>query len=1080
MRWRYAWPRAASHGRLVLIAGLLAGLACHPPDRRIQVAGLDGRLLAALEDVLAPVPQFSGPPLLGLRFRPQTGSPCPPALGYQDAPRRGGPQRNRLARLGRELAHFAAEHGNTPHVLRMQALWTLLSIPTPEGRERTVRLLEESLAREPASMARRNDLAAAHLVRASLDGQVAEYAVALELLDTAAAEPTQAVLANRTYALQCLTLWDDAELVWQQLSWAARQGADKRQRVAAATAVSASSSSPGGAADDDPVARRRRGEWLLGEWGKQLLQGHSAAARELLREAEAIGTEIQTRRGDSLLRASVAVIRQAETSRKRFELDALMRGHAAFHSVRGDAIYAECRPATLRFAERQLDRAGSPFAGFVRLDRAVCVYFANEFSRAEALFDELRQDARRRGEPAVEARCEWLLGLIGVVQARFAEANRHYARAIELFSRLGEDAHVVYLRSLRARSFEYGGARREAWSERLPPLSGRQAIRDPTRLFVILDEAVSALQDQGYRVAALSFLSAQMRVAEAAARQSGKTDLLVFSLLARAALLSETGRDDAAARDVDAAEKAWARLSSFNESRSRLRVEIDLRRTLVDRRLGSERDLAAVDRAIAFFARSASSLGGQLQILKLDQLRARIDSRRGDFRAARADLLRGAAEVERQRLETATIEERARILAQAREIFSELVRLDLDEFHDPMAALDAVERSSNRVLLDAARDRVGEAVAGPVLRLEALRRLLPPGTIVVRYGHLADRILLWTVDDGRLSFEQRLLPAEDLRQQVEQCREILASGGAGTAREAHCDALAQTLLPKHLLNLAAGAQPRPVLFVPDEIVAPLPLGALRIAPGGPYLLQAARVAYAPSLTLLLAGSRALRRDGDSPPHSALFVSDPAFSREIFPSLGRLPAARRAVSHYASHYPLNEILTDQAATVPAVLAALDRFELLHFDGHGLSNAQYPERGGLLLTPTGPRRVELGSAMLTASNLRLHSHSHLRLVILGACSTGLATYRDTAEVTGLAAAFLAQGVPEVVAAAWDVPDDDAAELLERFHRSLAAGSPTVAALQTAQIEFLLSHRPAATAWAAFQLFARAENPPQVRLK
>ncbi|HXM69912.1 MAG TPA: CHAT domain-containing protein, partial [Thermoanaerobaculia bacterium] len=791
-----------------------------------------------------------------------------------------------------------------------------------------------------------------------------EFAEALELLDTGpAAASFKAILANRSYALQCLTLWDDAEQAWQQLPREARDEEGKRRQAAAATTGSASSVSSGGTAAIDPSARRRRGEWLLGEWGKQLLQGHSTAAEDLLREAEAIGADIDTHRGDSLLRTSVAVIRNAETSGKRFELDALMRGHAAFHSVRGDAIYAECRPATLRFAMRELTRAGSPFAAFIRLDQAICAYFANEFSRAEATLGELRQDARRRGEPAIEARCEWMLGLIGVVQARFAETNQHYSRAIDLFSRLGEDAHVIYLRSLRARSYEYGGARREAWGERLAALSGRRVIRDPTRLFVIFDEAVSALQDQGYHIAALGFMSEQMRAAQAGARQSGKTDLLVFTLLARAALFSETGRDEAAARDVDAAERAWARLPSFSESRNRLRVEIDLRRTLVDHRQGLERALAAIDRASAFFARTASSLGGQLQILKLEQLRARIESRRGDFRAARTDLLRGAAEVERERLEAATMEDRARILAQAREIFSELMRLDLDDFHDPVAALDALERSSNRVLLDTARDRAGNAIERPALRLEALSRLLPAGAIVVRFGHLADRILLWTLDEGRLSFEQRFLPATELRRQVEQCRNLLARGTAGGEPASLCDTLAQTLLPKHLLNMAAGGPQRLVLFVPDEIVAPLPLGALRIAPDRPYLLRVARVAYAPSLTLLLAGSRALRRDGDPAPHTALFVSDPAFSREIFPSLGRLPAARRAVSGYTSHYPRNEVLTDQAATVPAVLAALNRFELLHFDGHGLTNAQYPERGGLLLAPSDSRRPDLASAMLT---------------------------------------------------------------------------------------------------------------------
>lgn len=1070
---------AALVGRL-LLAALAVDLGCQAPDHRREVAQLDARILTALDEIVAPLPRLSGSSLHALRFRPQPGGPCPPAMTLAEWARHADGRREELTGLGRQVAYLSAERGDAPDVLRLQALWALLSNPTPDGRERMERLLERSLASEPRSLERRNDLAAARLLQASLDGKSDDFAAALDLLDNGAAvRQPAALLVNQSYALQCLTLWGDAVQTWRQLPRAVKQSSDASPLLAAAAASTgpeaptAPGAFQGGSGDQDPVARRRRGEWLLGEWATQRLQGNLVPAQGLLREAAAIGASLDSRYGDTLLSTSVGVIRQAEASGDRARLAALLRGHAAFHAVRGRAIYADCRPAILVSAERQLTLAASPFAGAVRLDRAICSYFANDFSTALAALGELQQEARKRSETALEGRCEWMLGLIGVVQARFAEANRHYARAIELFSRLGEDAHVAYIRSLRARSYEYGGAPQEAWDERLIALSRRSAVRDLPRLFVIFDEAVAALQGHGHRAAALDFLSEQMHVAEAEVRQTGKTDLLVFTLLARAALLTEIGRDAEAARDLEEAEQAWARLPPHNVNRNRLRVEIELRRTLADHRLGTAQVLGAVDHAIAFFARTASSLGGQLQLLKLYQQRAQIDSRRGDFRAARADLLRGAAEVEHQRLEVATMEDRARFLAQARDIFLDLVRLDLDQFHDPGAALDTLERSSNRILADATRHRADQMTPGRVLRFETLRRALPAGAIVVRFGHLPGRLLLWTFFDGRLVFEQRRLAQDDVSRQVEQCRDLLARGEAGSESEAVCDSLAQTLLPRQLLELAAAGQKRLVMFVPDEILAPLPLGALRIVPRGPYLLERFRVCYAPSLTLLLGGGRG--QGGAEAPalHSALFVSDPAISTEIFPALGRLPAARRAAPRYAAHYPVSRMLTDREATVPAVLAALDRFELLHFDGHGLSNSQYPERGGLLLAPADPRHPTLASSLLSAASLAPHAGGRLRLVILGACSTGLAIYRNTAEVTGLAAAFLAHGVPEVVTAAWDVPDDQAAELLDRLHRGLASGESTIDALQAAQLQLLHTHGPAATAWAAFQIFTQAKS-------
>ncbi|HVT58223.1 MAG TPA: CHAT domain-containing protein [Thermoanaerobaculia bacterium] len=1061
------WTPTAGHARLFVFLVTLAGVSCHAQDGWRDVAELDGKILAVVDRVLDPVPRFSGSSFNAERFRPQSGGPCPPALGRAKARALDHDERRRLPLLRYELTRLAAARGNVPAVLRVRAIWTLLSNPTPEGRDRMVRLLQVALAREPGSASRRNDLAAAHLLRASLDGQSSGFAMALELLSGGPPLPRPAGLVNQAYASQCLTLWNRAQESWRQLDLP--QPADRRPRPGPRAALSSSAS--GGATMADPLEWRRRGEWLLGEWGEQLRRGNVTASETLLREAEAIGAKLQARGGDPLLGASIRVIRWATSRGNRAAVKTLASGHAAFHEVRGDAIYSDCRLETLRYAARELAAASSPFVRWVRLDQAVCAYYANHFSRAEAILTALQYEAQQRGEIALEGRAEWMLGLLRVVQARFAEANRHYARAIELFSRLGEEAHVVYLRSLRARSYEYGGARRDAWRERLAALTGRAAIRDPIRLFVVFDEAVQALQAQGYRSAALAFLSEQMRAAEAGARQSGKTDLLVFTLLARAVLLAETGRRTEAARDVAGAEEAWSRLTSFNENRNRQRIEIDLQRALLDGR-GVPEPLAAVDRAIGFFASSASSLGGQLQALKLYQLRAQIDSRRGDFQAARADLLRGAAEIERQRLEVARMEDRAHFLAQARDLFLDLVRLELDRFHDPLAALDALERSSNRVLADAAPRGSAKASTRVALRLGTLRESVADGMLVVRFGHLPDRLLLWTYLDGRLELEQRPLPEAELGHRIERCRDFLARGQPGDEREAACDTIAQTLLPRRLRKLAREGGVGTVVLVPDEIVAPLPLGSLRIAPGGPYLLERLQLCYVPSLALLLAGEPGPDRRS-SPPRSALFVSDPAFDRDLFPSLQRLPAARRTVSIYASHYARSEILSDRQATAKAVLSVIDRFDVLHFDGHALTNSQYPERGGLLLAPSNPRRPERASSLLTAADLPPRALRRLRLVILGACSTGLATYQDTAETAGLAAAFLAEGVPEVVAAAWEVPDDDVAELLGRFHQELAAGRSAAAALQSAQIMFLRSPARATAAWAAFQLFVGAKS-------
>ena len=998
---------------------------------------------------------------------------CPSALTRPALLVLDAEERRRLKELSRAVSGIARTPDNEAAVLRLSALWGLIENPTSEGRDRLVRLFQSALAREPKSADRKNDLAVAYLLRASVDGQTGELAAALELLEPITkdqASPAGA-LFNHAYALQCLTLRDAAREMWRRVPGAYPASAQLQLSPALAVTVnnvSGSRNQNASLTEMGPLQLRRRGEWLLGEWGSHRLQGDLSGSRALLREAEVIGARLEARSRDRLLSSAVGIILQAFKDGDRQRLLRLQRGHAAFHDVRGTAIYSECRPGELASAESSLAVAGSPFASWVRLDQAVCAYFDKDFQHAETILLALRAKARSRGYLSLEGRADWLLGLVRMVQGRFVEADRSYSEAIDLFSRLGEAAHAVYLQSLRAKSYDYGGAKQEAWRERLAALARRPSVDDPERLFTIFDEAAQALRRQGFPVAALGFLAEQMRAAERAARETGKTDLLAFTLMYRADLFIEIGRRAEAAADVDRAADVWSRLPAGNESRRRLQAEIDVRRSLLDEGANPEETLTAFNHAIAFFAGPSNSLGDQVEILKLYKLRAQVELEHGRFAAARDDLLRGIAEMERQRLEVAAMDDRARFLSQGRDLFRALIRLELDQLHDAGAALVSFERGSNRVLADASEAHLGGANMSALrFRAEALRDLLPAGTLVVRFGHLADRLLLWTFLAGRMEFEQRPLPEADLARQIQLCRDLLSRGASSTEREVACDALAQTALPKRLQGLPAGSR---VLLIPDDALASLPFAALRTSPGSPYLVERFRLSYTPSLSSWLAGTPA-PSPPHGPPQTALFVSDPAFSRELFPDLSQLPASQKAVAGYASRYRHAKTLSDQRATAPALLAALDHFEVLQFDGHGLTNSQYPERGGLLLAPANPVAPDLHSSLLTARDLPPRALQHLRLVILGACSTGLTTYRETAEVTGLAAGFLARGVPEVIAAAWRVPDEPSALLLDRLHRELAAGRPTDEALQTAQLALLhssLSERDRTATWAAFQVF------------
>jgi CHAT domain-containing protein len=75
-----------------------------------------------------------------------------------------------------------------------------------------------------------------------------------------------------------------------------------------------------------------------------------------------------------------------------------------------------------------------------------------------------------------------------------------------------------------------------------------------------------------------------------------------------------------------------------------------------------------------------------------------------------------------------------------------------------------------------------------------------------------------------------------------------------------------------------------------------------------------------------------------------------------------------------------------------------------------------------------------------------------------------------VIGLSRAWIAAGVPAVIASLWSVPDAPTSALMVAFYRQLAQGAPTAHALRRAMLT-VLPHHPNPLDWAAFTLIGEA---------
>ena len=1041
---RARWSRPLALGPLLGFACLavLAG-TCAESAR----GGDRERLLALLDERLAPAPRFSDAP-----EAPPCTSRTPAAAGVrmvcrtEPLPLSDVPAARRLTR---RVEARAARRPADAEAQADLALAVLLGSWSPSGRDRAVDLLRSALEQEPDSPRRHNDLVAALLLRGEVDDRPWDLVEALEILAPdcrSMRTSSRETSLHRSLAVDALGLRPEPTFDPETTAAASRPAAD------AATL-------------------RHGAEASLGDWGVELTAGRPVRAAASLANADALASSLGERTGDRLLADAVEVVGAATREGADSRLAALADAHAGFRLLRGARPYSPCdgpsRTALTRIG-RELAQHASPFHLWAEIDRAVCAYFDKDLGAAEEILRDVLAAIGSRSYPALEGRCRWLLGLTFMVQARFSEAEAEYRRAIALFERIGETGSAVYVRSLRAKNFEHVGMREEAWRQRRRALAGRSRV-DPERANTILEEAVHALRRQGRPSAALIFLEEQIRGAAETARGTGAVDLLAYALLDRAALATELGLDRVAARDLDRVERLWHRLPAGHESQERLGIELEVEREIRRLPLELPRALAAVDRALGFFRAGSEAPGDQVEVLRLRRIRARLNLSGGRIAAAEQDLEQGIAEAERQRAGIVDAEERARFLAREQDLFEELVRLRLDHRHDALGALRTWERAGNRLLLDVddPRQRRRPDLAG--LDSVALDRFLPPGTLVVRFGALTDRLLVWTIFDGRLELEQKPVGRAALADRIASFRRALLTpadrGGPATLG----DALSDLLLPARLAALEPGA---PLLLVPDPVLLELPFAALPSPAGEGCLLERHVLSYSPSLALW---SRP--RDGGAPPaagvRSALIVSDPAFDPQRFPDLPRLDAARRALPEQAELYARRMVLRGAEATKSALVAALPGHEVLIFDGHGLTDRQAPDRGGLVLAPETAATEDSDPSLLRPGDLDRSGLESLELVVLAACSTTLAPYPQTSEVAGLAGAFLARGVPRVITAAWEVEDRHAAGLFLRFHREFIAGESAEAALRRAQLALLDSGDPSLarpSVWAAYQVFRR----------
>jgi tetratricopeptide (TPR) repeat protein len=250
---------------------------------------------------------------------------------------------------------------------------------------------------------------------------------------------------------------------------------------------------------------------------------------------------------------------------------------------------------------------------------------------------------------------------------------------------------------------------------------------------------------------------------------------------------------------------------------------------------------------------------------------------------------------------------------------------------------------------------------------------------------------------------------------------------------ADLDVLAQPRLPGGLFAAVRSSFERSAAELDRSLLAPLHADGQRLVVVSTGILgqlpwcalpslRGVPVTVAPSATAWIA---AMQTPSRRRTRQVIAVAGPELVRAEQEVAGVVSAWGNAKAH-----------TGAAADRPALATAMARGSVVHVAAHGVHQTENPLFSSLRLADGAMFAHEMDQTARTPEH-----------VVLSACELGLATVRPGDEALGLTSVLLHLGTRSVVAGVARVSDDLAASVMIEYHRLLAGGQDSAAALAQA---------------------------------
>ena len=803
---------------------------------------------------------------------------------------------------------------------------------------------------------------------------------------------------------------------------------------------------------------------LFDQYLSAAVAGEKRQADQYLQSLKRIGRLISEIKGDRFVADAVdfaagnslAIKKEVQIVRQRLQ-------QATQGSARGNIgptcdLYAKARSA----AEHIGDHAHAEMAA---LGLARYNHHKGESKELVALRNKLIIDSKRRNHLQIQARALLALANIEGAAQRLSLSLEHSRQAVEIAQGLGDAETEINASRFVGYAYASLGDHDSAvkWLSEAISLP-RDSWVKPNLAAGVYGEMGETLFRKGKYLIALPYQHEAVRMCE----KSGNVRLIADMTQRLGLTYGMLGRQEEATRYL---KDAVAHAEAIPDKMARLQLQIEMYTKSGDFYIQQKR----FNEAIATYRQALEGIGGanmRPNLSSIHQGLAAAYMAKGQDAEAEAQLKESIGLAEEARGQISDAQGRGSFLASQQGVYRAMISFQFLNKSDTAAAFNYAEIAKGRDLLDAlsgarhvtvndGRARLTLSGSATPLTLEQAQRALPDNVQLAQYVAGEDRLMIWLVTRDRVITAKSNVGADDLRKKVTAYLEALRARAPLEQLNRQASDLYQLLIAPIGRRLDRNLT---LCVAPDGVLQDLPFAALVSPESKRYLVEDFTLVVNPSASVFARAVDLSLHKQRSEAEPFLGFGNPRFDQQRFPRLQALPTSEQELERIQSLYPHRLIFNRRQATESALVKQIGEYEIVHLATHALSDKQSSMLSAIVLaeeprfatrTAAGgkpPDGIALDGA-LQAQEIYNLKPERTRLVVLSSCRSGLGDERRNEALGGLAQAFLVAGVPAVVASLWDIDDDSAAGLMERFHVAHRVNKlPFGQSLRQAQLSFL----------------------------